>query len=419
MVTGFNVYYGAHSRGYTNFMILGNTTSISISNLVPGAIYYFAATCVNAVGLESDFSDEASYFVPPSSNQAPTLDPIGNVGFNQDSGLQVVQLTGISSGLTNVVPINITAVSTDTNLLTATVVSYTSPNTTAGLTLVPGTNLFGTTTVTVTVDNGQPTNNTVSQSFIVTMYQTNDNWTMWWQHSDGSLATWQMQGTNYQSSGRLAMAPVGTSWRIVGVGDFEGNGNKDLLWQHTAGWVALWSMQGTTRTASMLLSPVPAGTGWKIVSIGDFDGNRTPDILWQSTSGWVSVWLMDHTNVISKYRLNSTPVSPSWQIVATGHFGGTTNTDILWQNSSNGTLALWNMNGTNFTRTALLGLPRADSTWRVVGALDIVGNGQVDLIWQNQSGPTAYWLLNGTNLISSARFSHVNTDPSWRVAGSK
>src|SRR5215467_220923 len=47
-VTGYHVYYGVQSRGYTNFLILGNTTSVSISNLVAGSIYYFAATTVNA-----------------------------------------------------------------------------------------------------------------------------------------------------------------------------------------------------------------------------------------------------------------------------------------------------------------------------------------------------------------------------------
>ena len=37
---------------------------MTISGLVPGATYYFAATTYNAAGLESPFSSEVSYLVP-------------------------------------------------------------------------------------------------------------------------------------------------------------------------------------------------------------------------------------------------------------------------------------------------------------------------------------------------------------------
>lgn len=63
-VVGYNVYTGSQSRAYTNSTDAGANTSITISNLVPGVTYYFAATCYTAAGLESDFSAEASYAVP-------------------------------------------------------------------------------------------------------------------------------------------------------------------------------------------------------------------------------------------------------------------------------------------------------------------------------------------------------------------
>src|SRR5690348_9718823 len=77
-VAGYNVYSGGTSRTYTNIINAGSATSVTISNLVPGATYYFAATTYTLAGLESAYSAEASYTVP-SANQPPTLDPIINL----------------------------------------------------------------------------------------------------------------------------------------------------------------------------------------------------------------------------------------------------------------------------------------------------------------------------------------------------
>jgi len=63
-VAGYNVYYGGTSGVYTNEISVGSATNVTISGLVEGATYYFAATTHNNAGLESSFSSEASYSVP-------------------------------------------------------------------------------------------------------------------------------------------------------------------------------------------------------------------------------------------------------------------------------------------------------------------------------------------------------------------
>ena len=71
----FNIYSGAGPRQYTN-IIRTSATSLTLSNLVRGATYYFAATAVdNASKLESDFSVEVSYTVPKPPNP-PGLHPV-------------------------------------------------------------------------------------------------------------------------------------------------------------------------------------------------------------------------------------------------------------------------------------------------------------------------------------------------------
>ena len=59
-IAGYRVYYGPTSRTYTNTVTVGNATTATISNLVSGATYYFAATAYDTSNLESDFSNEAS-----------------------------------------------------------------------------------------------------------------------------------------------------------------------------------------------------------------------------------------------------------------------------------------------------------------------------------------------------------------------
>jgi len=71
--TTTNVYWG---RSYTNFVhVLGRTnTIVTISNLVVGATYCFAATSTSDNNLESGFSSEVSYVVPEmtDTNAPPT-----------------------------------------------------------------------------------------------------------------------------------------------------------------------------------------------------------------------------------------------------------------------------------------------------------------------------------------------------------
>jgi len=173
IVTGYNVYYGGASGSYTNEISAGNATNATVSGLIPGTTYCFAATAYASSGMESPFSSEVSYLVPlnvPIVNQPPTLNALGGLTINENAGTQTVNLTGITSGASNEVQtMTVMATSSNPNLIRKPTVNYTSPNTNGTMSFAPVTNNYGTATITVIVNDGGASNNLTSQSFVVTV----------------------------------------------------------------------------------------------------------------------------------------------------------------------------------------------------------------------------------------------------------
>jgi hypothetical protein len=180
-VVGYNVYYGGTSGDYTNKISTANTTNTIVSGLTQGSTYYFAVTAYDSSGLESPFSNEASYAVPLNTasnvtitNTPPTLNVIGNLAINENAGEQTVNLSGISAGIVSgKQTIKITAATSNSALITTPKISYTSANSTGTLTFTPQKNATGTATITVTINNGLTKSNTITQTFTVTVNDVN------------------------------------------------------------------------------------------------------------------------------------------------------------------------------------------------------------------------------------------------------
>ncbi len=171
-VAGYKIYYGSASGNYTNVVDVGNVTNATISGLVEGVTYYFAATCYNSSGIQSPFSNEVSYTVP---NLCPTINSVSNIFINENAGQQVVNLSGITGGFGTYSTITITASSGNTNLIPNITVIYTSPNTNGTLVFTPLTYAYGviTNTVTVKTDKTNTNYNTTATSFIITISAVN------------------------------------------------------------------------------------------------------------------------------------------------------------------------------------------------------------------------------------------------------
>jgi len=123
---------------------------------------------IAAGGVDTSGTQTFTITVTPV-NDPPTLNAIANVSVNMNSGLRVVALGGITAGPRESQALKVTASSSDTAVIPNPVVIYTSPGATGSLRFTPVANASGAATITVTVDDSQPTDNTVAKAFLVTV----------------------------------------------------------------------------------------------------------------------------------------------------------------------------------------------------------------------------------------------------------
>jgi hypothetical protein len=248
-----------------------------------------------------------------------------------------------------------------------------------------------------------------------------------WQHANGNLAVWLMNGTTLMDGRPLGMPLIDTGWRIVAAGDFDRDGGQDVVFQHqNDGRLAIWLMNGTTLLSGIPLTPgqVP-DTNWKIRGSADMDRDGWRDLIWQHQgNGSIAVWLMTGTQLRDGRLLNPGAVADlHWKIVAVGDMNGDGNADLVWQHQTSGLISAWLMNGMNMTSGVLLSPGQVtDTNWKIRTVVDLNGDGRLDLIWQNQAtGLLSAWLMNGLSRLGDGLrlFPAEVGDTSWQIVGPK
>ncbi|MGP1387511.1 MAG: beta strand repeat-containing protein, partial [Thainema sp.] len=304
----------------------------------------------------------------------------------------------------------------------------TTLNLAAGNTSINGSHVYttpGNFTVSVTVADAagqvQSTQSVqVGNSAFPDFNRDNSPGVAWRNISTGQNSLWFLGDNNTRIGGGAPPAVAGASWRIEGIGDYDGDGQDDLVWRNSAtGQNSVWFMNGTSRIATAALNPVTEA-GWQLQGVGTFQANsaRRDDLVWRNqVTGQNSIWIMNgatRTGFVSIDPVTDT----NWEIAGVGNFDGDGRLDdVVWRNYATGQNVVWFINADGTKSTQALPI-LADTTWRIEGVSDFDGDGRAnDLLWQNRNtGQTTTWFIGNdfTRQGVQALNPQVN-DANWKV----
>jgi hypothetical protein len=127
---------------------LSGTTTITV-NITDGGLDGNLAT-----PNDNEMTTETFDVAVMAINDSPTINPVADVTVTEDTSTFTVNLSGITAGLGETQPLDVTITDDSTNLLSGVTLDYLSDESTGIIHLTPRTGASGTTTLTVTVTDG-------------------------------------------------------------------------------------------------------------------------------------------------------------------------------------------------------------------------------------------------------------------------
>jgi hypothetical protein len=360
-------------------------------------------------------------------NPAPTITsiPAQTTTVNKATGLINFVIGDVGTPVAN---LTVTATSANTTLVpnaSANISILTSPSNPAARSLVitPANNQSGVAIITVTVRDGGGKETSTSFALTVNRFVVPNDFNgdgsqdLIFQDSNANLAAWFMSGDDLKAASFFTPSSIGDpGWLLVGTGDFNADTKTDLLYQYTDGTLAVWLMDGVTRTGGGFLSPSnPGSASWKVAATGDFNKDGKVDILYQHTNGTLAIWYMDGMTLASVTTLRPSNAGLGWSVVGTGDVNGDGNLDVIFQHT-NSTLAVWYLVGNSNLLLAGLVNPQMPSNgdWRAVGTIDLNGDGATDLLFQNQADNSlAVWYMNKEKAVLGKLLNPANPGATW------
>lgn len=252
----------------------------------------------------------------------------------------------------------------------------------------------------------------------------------------GNVTTWTATGLDpnqrysfivqaYNSDAGLSVPSntVSNNGLIVTTGaTIPADSKPGIFWHNdVTGQLMTWHLNGSTviDTRPISISGV-ADTHWHVAGTGDLNGDGYPDILWRNdTDGSLAVWFLQGEQVIGTQYLSIPAVADfSWRIAGIGDVDGDGFADIVWQHTA-GWLAVWFMRGSTVLSTRMLDVPQvSDTNWQIAAVTDLDGDGKADLVWHHATqGWVATWYLRGTAVTFTRLLSIPQVaDPNWQLA---
>jgi hypothetical protein len=211
----------------------------------------------------------------------------------------------------------------------------------------------------------------------------------------GFSATNQIILTALKKYGMM-VADNGSAWYISGAPDPRWN-DDDL---HNLTVITGADFEAVDVSSMM----VNANSGRAETVVGDFAGTGHPGLMWQyNSTGQVALWYMGGAQgtTYESWSWLAPGNMQGWTLISSADFNGDGQPDLLWEDNSTGQAAVWYMGGAQgntYESWAWMDSGATPGTgWTLIGAADFNGDGHLDLIWQyNSTGQVAVWYMGGT-----------------------
>ena len=126
-----------------------------------------------------------------------------------------------------------------------------------------------------------------------------------------------MNGTTILAGEGYLRAVADMNWQVAGIGDFDGDGKDDILWRNgTTGENYVYPMDGLSIKATEGYVRTVADQSWRVAGVGDFDGDGKADVLWRhAASGQNYLYPMDGTTIKPSEGYLRTVPAGNWSVV--------------------------------------------------------------------------------------------------------
>jgi hypothetical protein len=228
-------------------------------------------------------------------------------------------------------------------------------------------------------------------------------------------------------SGFISVGSFTMRDQIYGYGDMDADGSADLLWLDLdSRHLYVQPMGALNHYSAVQITSHPLAGDELVKAIGDFNGDARDDVLFQRTKDNTTRIGYLSSSLTASIDLGSLPITtPSAQpddnsdVVGTGDFDGDGRAEVLWHDLTHDTYRTWkfsggsNTSGATVTSTVLT----LAGCWRVLGIVDVDGDGQADLIGQSSDQSNVVWLKMSHGVPAAAQTILPMPDPRWRFAG--
>jgi hypothetical protein len=381
-VVGYNLNYGTSADSLTQVQNVGDLTTAKVSGLTAGVTYYFAVTAYDADGVNSAYSNEVSLTLAAAPTPTPTRIPTRTPRPTRASPTPAVSL--------------ISPVADFNGDHHSDLLWRNSQSGDVAIWLLDGTSV-----VQMPVIADVPLN----WKIIGLADMNGDGKTDILWHDTNSpgqgYAVWYMNGVSVVST-QLFSLPVNSP--VVFFADLDGNGTVDAVeYDPDSGAVVICPNTGALTFYAAYRYTI--SNVWALVGLADLNGDGHHELIFRNQStGEVGAWYLTNFQLSSGVNLGTPALN--WRLRGIGKFNANPSDAFVWHDSNTGTIAIWNFNSAGQFSSSFPGA--APYPWEIYGA------GNSEILWYNLStSQCAVWSVNGSAATGSAI--NIFPGPTWLV----